>query len=172
MATNDNGFPVVTRDKTFSKILQNIVSTCKKNINTTTKIYHSIDYLKTNLENLTNNYKNNNCQNYISDCIKNFYCLGKINEVIYKGNYLYIFVTDLQDPENKNRVLIKIGFSKNILDREIQLKNEYDCNFIPIGLKRINGEYDEKDLHKYLNHGAYPTTTLRHLIYKMLRSKN
>ena len=31
---------------------------------------------------------------------------------------------------------------------------------------------DKLTLHKYLNHGAYPTDTMRHLIYKMLNEKN
>jgi small subunit ribosomal protein S16 len=28
--------------------------------------------------------------------------------------------------------------------------------------------FDKKNLHKYLNNGAYPTNTVRHLISKML----
>lgn len=28
--------------------------------------------------------------------------------------------------------------------------------------------FDKQALHKYINHGAYPTDTVRHLIYKML----
>jgi small subunit ribosomal protein S16 len=28
--------------------------------------------------------------------------------------------------------------------------------------------FNKKDLHKYINCGAYPTDTVRHLIYKML----
>ena len=31
---------------------------------------------------------------------------------------------------------------------------------------------DKITLHKYLNHGAYPTDTMRHLIYKMLAENN
>ena len=31
---------------------------------------------------------------------------------------------------------------------------------------------DKTTLHKYLNHGAYPTDTMRHLIYKMLAENN
>ena len=31
---------------------------------------------------------------------------------------------------------------------------------------------DKLTLHKYLNHGAYPTDTMRHLIYKMLNENN
>ena len=29
-------------------------------------------------------------------------------------------------------------------------------------------KFDKVILHKYINHGAYPTDTIRHLIYKML----
>ena len=32
--------------------------------------------------------------------------------------------------------------------------------------------FDKQMLHKYINHGAYPTNTVRHLIYKMLDDKN
>jgi small subunit ribosomal protein S16 len=31
--------------------------------------------------------------------------------------------------------------------------------------------FDNIALHKYLNHGAYPTNTVRHLIYKMLENQ-
>jgi small subunit ribosomal protein S16 len=31
--------------------------------------------------------------------------------------------------------------------------------------------FDKQVLHKYINHGAYPTNTVRHLIYKMLDEK-
>jgi small subunit ribosomal protein S16 len=32
-------------------------------------------------------------------------------------------------------------------------------------------KFDKILLHKYINHGAYPTDTIRHLIYKMLNEK-
>ena len=32
--------------------------------------------------------------------------------------------------------------------------------------------FDKQTLHKYINYGAYPTNTVRHLIYKMLDDKN
>ena len=35
-------------------------------------------------------------------------------------------------------------------------------------LKKIL-KFDKCLLHKYLNHGAYPTNTVRHLICKMLK---
>ena len=33
-------------------------------------------------------------------------------------------------------------------------------------------KFDKILLHKYINHGAYPTDTVRHLIYKMLDNTN
>jgi small subunit ribosomal protein S16 len=33
-------------------------------------------------------------------------------------------------------------------------------------------KFDKVTLHKYINAGAYPTDTIRHLIYKMLDEKN
>jgi small subunit ribosomal protein S16 len=32
-------------------------------------------------------------------------------------------------------------------------------------------KFDKVNLHKYINNGAYPTNTIRHLIYKMLINK-
>lgn len=32
--------------------------------------------------------------------------------------------------------------------------------------------FDNVTLHKYLNHGAHPTNTVRHLIYKMLENQS
>ena len=31
--------------------------------------------------------------------------------------------------------------------------------------------FDKVNLHKYINYGAYPTNTIRHLIYKMLNQE-
>jgi small subunit ribosomal protein S16 len=36
--------------------------------------------------------------------------------------------------------------------------------------KTIN--FNRIELHKYINYGAYPTNTVRHLIYKMLAETN
>lgn len=33
-------------------------------------------------------------------------------------------------------------------------------------------KFDKVTLHKYINCGAYPTDTIRHLIYKLLDEKN
>jgi|TARA_X000000950_G_scaffold247706_1_gene306203 small subunit ribosomal protein S16 len=38
-------------------------------------------------------------------------------------------------------------------------------------LKKIIN-FDKQAVHKYINHGAYPTDTVRHLIYKMLNESN
>lgn len=32
-------------------------------------------------------------------------------------------------------------------------------------------KFDKVTLYKYINYGAYPTNTIRHLIYKMLNEK-
>lgn len=32
--------------------------------------------------------------------------------------------------------------------------------------------FDKFNLHKYINFGAYPTNTIRHLVYKMLKEEN
>jgi small subunit ribosomal protein S16 len=68
----------------------------------------------------------------------------------------------------KKKPFYKIILTENLSRRDGKA-------FLELGfydpLKKII-QFNKLDLHKYLNHGAYPTTTVRHLIYKMLRAKN
>ena len=55
----------------------------------------------------------------------------------HQEHVLYAFACTLHDPENKNRILCKFGYTANILDRIRTLCNDFDCHFFLIGLKRI-----------------------------------
>lgn len=67
-----------------------------------------------------------------------------------KRNIMYCFITNLKDPYNHNRILCKIGYTYNLINRIISLKKEYTCKFYLIGLKLIESENDEKEFHKLL----------------------
>jgi small subunit ribosomal protein S16 len=68
----------------------------------------------------------------------------------------------------KKKPFYKIILTENLSRRDGKA-------FLELGfydpLKKII-QFNKLDLHKYLNHGAHPTATVRHLVYKMLRSKN
>lgn len=68
----------------------------------------------------------------------------------------------------KNKPFYRIVLMENLSKRDgasIEELGYYD----PIK-KIIN--VDKEKLSKYLNNGAYPTDTMRHLIYKVLNEKN
>jgi prophage antirepressor-like protein len=67
-----------------------------------------------------------------------------------KKNVMYCFVTTLDDQSGMNRILCKIGYTYNLINRIISLENEYKCKFYLIGLKLLGGEDDEKEFHKLL----------------------
>jgi len=68
----------------------------------------------------------------------------------HKEPVLYIGILRVRDPLNKNRIIIKIGFSDNIWKRINTLKSEYGCNFELLGLKKIFQESDEQQFHAEL----------------------
>lgn len=61
---------------------------------------------------------------------------------------LYAFIVTLK--RNHTKVIIKFGWSLDILTRIKDLQNEYGSNFYLIGLKRIKNELIEKQFHKIL----------------------
>jgi len=71
-----------------------------------------------------------------------------------KHNYLYIFITNIKSPK-QNTFIVKIGYSTNMLERKIQLKNTLHCDVYLLLCTIINGEYEEKQLHKFLQ-TTYP----------------
>jgi hypothetical protein len=60
--------------------------------------------------------------------------------------YMYI-MTELFD----NLVILKIGYTHNIIDRYKSLCNDYKCDFILIGIKNVNAQSDEIMFHNYMN---------------------
>jgi len=64
----------------------------------------------------------------------------------------------------KNKPFYKIVLMENLSKRDG--KSIIELGFYDPLTKVIN--FDKVTLHKYLNHGAYPTNTVRHLIYKTL----
>lgn len=65
---------------------------------------------------------------------------------------MYCFIITLDDPTGKNRILIKIGYSCDILERIKSLGYEYKCKFYLIGMKIINNVKDEKEFHLLLKY--------------------
>lgn len=64
----------------------------------------------------------------------------------------------------KNRPFYKIVLMENLSKRNGKSIAEIG-NYDPIS-KKIN--FENTVLHQYINNGAYPTNTVRHLIYKMI----
>lgn len=93
-------------------------------------------------------YNNNNIINFIKDRINN---LKNDNWNKYMNRHvMYCFIITIDYPEEKSRILCKIGYSMYLLERIKSLKNEYKCKFYLIGLKLIYGEKDEKNFHSML----------------------
>jgi hypothetical protein len=65
---------------------------------------------------------------------------------------MYCFIITLDDPTEHNRILVKIGYSCDILDRIKSLGYEYKCKFFLIGIKIINNVKEEKEFHVLLKH--------------------
>jgi len=67
----------------------------------------------------------------------------------------------------KTKPFYKIVLMENLAKRDG--KSVAEIGYYDPIKKVIN--FDKLTLHKYINHGAYPTDTIRHLIYKMLNEK-
>ena len=67
----------------------------------------------------------------------------------------------------KTKPFYRIVLMENLSKRDG--KSIAEIGFYDPIKKIIN--FDKITLHKYINHGAYPTDTMRHLIYKMLENK-
>jgi small subunit ribosomal protein S16 len=64
----------------------------------------------------------------------------------------------------KNKPFYKIVLMENLSKRDGKSIVEFGY-YDPL-TKILN--FDNISLHKYINNGAYPTNTVRHLIYKMI----
>jgi small subunit ribosomal protein S16 len=68
----------------------------------------------------------------------------------------------------KNKPFYRIVLMENLSKRDG--KSIAELGYYDPLKKIIN--FDKITLSKYINFGAYPTDTMRHLIYKMLNEKN
>jgi len=70
-----------------------------------------------------------------------------------KKHVLYAVIIPLKT--NHNNVIIKFGYTEDIIERMITLQQEYKSEIFFINAKIITGEKDEKHFHKMLKN-AYP----------------
>jgi len=68
----------------------------------------------------------------------------------------------------KNKPFYRIVLMENLSKRDG--KSIAELGYYDPLKKVIN--FDKITLSKYINYGAYPSDTMRHLIYKMLNEKN
>ena len=97
-----------------------------------------------------NNYNNKFCIQFLTQIFNNF---KNIIDYTAINNYLYIYIMDVQIP--KNKLAIKIGYTKNNIKRKKSLMDKYKCTLFQIACFEINGQYDEIELHNKLKY-KYP----------------
>lgn len=68
----------------------------------------------------------------------------------------------------KNKPFYRIVLMENLSKRDG--KSIAELGYYDPSNKTIN--FDKSMVSKYLNYGAYPSDTMRHLIYKMLNEKS
>ena len=103
--------------------------------------------------NYTQTYENENLLGLVKDRIKE--CKKTNWNKFLKKHIMYFFVITLEDPDGLNRILCKIGYSCNLIDRFKSLESEYKCKFYLLGLKLVNSVMDEKEFHTLLKR-KYP----------------
>lgn len=77
---------------------------------------------------------------------------------------LYLFIIDIPTPNHE--IIIKPGYTADIVKRMKSLKDEYNCNVYFIDVRFIKSERDEKKFHETLKNKFH------HLIYKTTIGKN
>ena len=93
-------------------------------------------------------YDNSDAMAYIKNLIDNG---QKIPLTKFMNKHvLYMIITELKDPLDKHRIIIKFGYSENIHNRLETLEAEYKCKMHLIGCKVISGESYEKKFHANL----------------------
>jgi hypothetical protein len=119
-----------------------------------------IDYFKEEYI-YTQTYDNINLVEFVKKEIKK---CKSINWNKYIDRHiLYFFVITLEDPNGLNRILCKIGYSCDLVDRFKSLHTEYKCKFYLLGIKLINSIKDEKKFHTELK-TKYPEFIINHRI--------
>jgi hypothetical protein len=72
-----------------------------------------------------------------------------------KVHCMYMCITTFKDPQGLNRILCKIGYTCNIVDRIKSLKTEYKCDFYLLGIRTIYNVQCEQKFHQQLRQ-QYP----------------
>jgi hypothetical protein len=94
-----------------------------------------------------NNIKNSDFNVYIKNLIQS----RQVNMFAFDNKpMMYFFLTNMNDPENKDRVLCKIGYSSDFCKRKKELEDTFTCDFTPIACKLVSSDKIEKNLHKLL----------------------
>lgn len=66
---------------------------------------------------------------------------------------MYVFVLFIHNYEMN--IIIKIGYTHNLIERMKSLKQEYKCDILPLGFKNVRSESDEKKFHDII-HISFP----------------
>lgn len=74
----------------------------------------------------------------------------------HKKHVMYLILVVCMDPLGKDRIIVKIGYTHDFIQRIAQLRSENgNINIYVLGLKYVNSQTDEKEFHKLL-HLKYP----------------
>jgi len=138
----------IKEDEVLTRIIERLVDKAQLIMKKSSKVQTTIDYLE--FKELPSSYKSKEVKEYICNCFVNYFQLLKINNILHKGNYFYIFLTNIKDPENKNRLIIKIGFTTDLEERQKTLESYYKCKLWLLGYRNINGIYNETKFQNYL----------------------
>jgi hypothetical protein len=63
---------------------------------------------------------------------------------------MYFCILTIDDPIKQNRILCKVGYSADFVERMKSLVSEYKCKIYLMGLKTVKKEQDEKLFHSLL----------------------
>lgn len=80
---------------------------------------------------------------HVTNLDNNFMLLLYMNK-----HCMYLLYTDIDNKDGY--MIIKIGYSYNIIQRLLELKRDYGNIFYPIKIYEINGEVDEQNFHSYM----------------------
>lgn len=69
----------------------------------------------------------------------------------HKKHVMYLILVICRDPKGKDRIIVKIGYSHDFIQRIHQLRcDNGNCNIYVLGLKYVNSQTDEKEFHKLI----------------------
>jgi hypothetical protein len=94
---------------------------------------------------------------YFNKCLE---CSPNIVDV--NGNFLYLYLMDIYNKKYNNVPIIKFGYTYNMVERYKTLKIEFKTEIKLLGVKNINGEFEEKQFHNYLKN-KYPLLIMNYI---------